>query len=219
MAGRGKVEPKDTIPSERVLTINKNGEIILAKEPIHFYDKSMNGLDCGLSFGKAVINHIPDSISVLLIPTAIGGSSINQWIGDSLHRNVRLLTNFKEKAEIAKKYGIIKGILWHQGESNANKNDWYDHKNRMTNLFLKFRDIVNNKDLPILIGQVGSYSGDEYWLKINEQIKRYSLSDTNSIIISTSDLKDKGDKVHFNSESQRLLGKRFADGYINKYLE
>jgi hypothetical protein len=216
MAGRGLVEPQDTIPNQRVLTINQNNEIILAKEPLHFYEKSMTGLDCGLSFGKTIVNHIPDSISILLIPTAVGGSSISQWIGDSLHRNVKLLTNFKERVKIAEKFGIIKGILWHQGENDANKTDLPDYKNRLVELFLKFREIVNNKELPIIIGELGAYSNDQYWLKINDQINLYSLIDSNSIVISTNDLKDKGDKVHFNSEGQRLLGQRFANGYINK---
>ena len=67
-----------------------------------------------------------------------------------------------------------------------------------------------------MIGELGTFSNDQYWVKINEQIKIYSLTDKNSIVISTGDLKDKGDKVHFDSESQRLLGQRFANGYINK---
>jgi len=108
MAGRGLVEPQDTIPSDRVFTLNKNAEIIVAKEPLHFYEPSMTGLDCGLSFGKEMIKHIPDSISILLIPTGVGGSSISQWLGDSTFRNVQLFTNFTEKMRIGREYGIIK---------------------------------------------------------------------------------------------------------------
>ena len=72
MAGRGLVGPQDTVPNNRVYTLNKQGNIIFAKEPLHFYEPTMAGLDSGLSFGKALIKHIPDSISVLLIPTAVG---------------------------------------------------------------------------------------------------------------------------------------------------
>ena len=78
MAGRGKVESIDTIPDYRIFTINKEGKLILAKEPLHFYEPKITGLDCGLSFGKELLKHIPDSISVLIMPTAIGGSSISQ---------------------------------------------------------------------------------------------------------------------------------------------
>src|SRR6185369_14432957 len=77
MAGRGLVEPQDTIPSERILAINKDGKLIVAKEPLHFYQNTLTGLDCGLSFGKAIVKEVPGRISVLLIPTAVGGSSIS----------------------------------------------------------------------------------------------------------------------------------------------
>ena len=33
----------------------------------------------------------------------------------------------------------------------------------------------------------------------------------------TFDLKDKGDKIHFNSEGQRIMGQRFAIEYLNKH--
>jgi len=36
----------------------------------------------------------------------------------------------------------------------------------------------------------------------------------NSRIISTQDLKDKGDLLHFNSKGQRTMGKRFAKEYL-----
>jgi hypothetical protein len=107
MAGRGKVEPDDTIPNTRILSINKNGDLIIAKEPLHFYEPSMTGLDCGLSFGKTLLKHIPDSITILIIPTAVGGSSISQWINDSIFRNVTLFSNFS-KQSIIKSKNILK---------------------------------------------------------------------------------------------------------------
>src|SRR6476660_10145705 len=59
MAGRGIVEPEDTISNNRILSINKDGQIIIAKEPLHFYEPTLTGLDCGLSFAKALIKKIP----------------------------------------------------------------------------------------------------------------------------------------------------------------
>ena len=38
MAGRGIVEAEDTISDKRIFSINKDGQIIIAKEPIHFYE-------------------------------------------------------------------------------------------------------------------------------------------------------------------------------------
>lgn len=217
MAGRGLVEPQDTVPNEKIYTINKNGGLIIAKEPLHFYETSikMTGLDCGLSFGKSLIKQIPDSISVLLIPTAVGGSSISQWLGDSIHRDVKLLTNFKEKAKIGMNYGQIKGILWHQGESDAKPENISYYNNRLSKLINEFRKIIRNEKLPVLIGELGSYSNNnDLWLNINEQIKAYVLTDSNATNIYTYDLKERGDKVHFDSEGQRIMGQRFANEFI-----
>jgi hypothetical protein len=218
MAGRGFVEPKDTLPSPRVLTINAKGQVILAKEPLHFYEPAMAGLDCGLSFGKSLLKHVPGNISILLIPTAVGGSSISQWLGDSVHRNVRLFSNFRDKVEIGKKYGQVKAILWHQGESDANEKDYRQYEQRLSTLFNTFRRVINSDTLPILIGHLGSYStNDKYWKLINQQLDSYALKDNNTAVIHTNDFKHKGDKVHFDSKGQRILGKRFAQAYIKKF--
>lgn len=215
MAGRGQVEPQDTLLSKRIITINKAGELIYAKEPLHFYEPSMTGLDCGLSFGRALLNNIPANVTILLIPTAVGGSSISQWLGDSIHRNVRLLTNFKEKVSLARKYGRIKGILWHQGERDANPKDFSLYKDRLTALFAIFRETANNSTLPIIMGELGSYSKNaDNWVKLNEQINLFSASDPNTAVVHTADFVHKGDFTHFNSDGQRMLGQRFAEAYM-----
>lgn len=214
MAGRGLVEPQDTVSNSRVYTINAQGDIIYAKEPLHFYEPSMTGLDSGLSFGKALIKQIPDSISVLLIPTAVGGSSITQWLNDSEHRKVKLLTNFKEKVALGMRFGALKGILWHQGESDAKPDDVPQHYNRLSELFHRFRGIAGNDKIPIILGELGSYSTNELWPKINEQLNSYVSSDPYAGLIKTSDLQEKGDKVHFNSEAQRTMGERYASVFM-----
>ncbi len=215
MAGRGLVEPQDTIPSQRVLALDANGSIIVAKEPLHFYEPSLTGLDCGLSFGKTLIKSLPDSVSVLIIPTAVGGSSISQWLGDSLHRDVRLLSNFREKVALGSNYGIIKGLLWHQGESDANPDAIPLYGERLSELISIFRDICQDSSLPVLLGELGSFSNNrDNWELINHIIHQYAETDSRSAVISTSDLKDKGDRVHFDSNGQRVMGERFAIEYL-----
>lgn len=220
MAGRGMVEPQDTISNKRILSINKNGQLIIAKEPLHFYEPDLTGLDCGYSFGQIMIKNIPDSISILLLPTAVGGSSISQWLGDSLFRNVKLFSNFLAKVEIGKQYGTIKGILWHQGESDTNEKNIPFYPERLSKLFTKFRLAVGNNNLPILLGELGSFSKNKKGFElINKAIHNYSAQDANTAVIATGDLKHKGDSLHFNSKAQRTMGKRFAEAYLNKYLK
>lgn len=215
MAGRGFVEPLDTISSTRILTINKNNEIILAKEPLHFYEPTMAGLDSGMSFARNLIKEVPENVSVLLIPTAVGGSAIGQWIGDSLHRNVKLLSNFKQKVVLAKKYGTVKGILWHQGESDASPQGVAAYAKSMSILAKEFRSAVGQRNLPIVAGELGNYSKKEaLWMALNRELHNYTKKDKNFAVISAADLDDKGDRVHFNSEGQRMLGLRYAEAYL-----
>jgi hypothetical protein len=212
MAGRAFIEPQDTIPNERILTINSHNELILAKEPLHFYEPGLTGLDCGLSFGYSLLKTIPENITVLLLPTAVGGSSIAQWINDAYHRNVKLYSNFKDKITLGQEYGIIKGILWHQGENDATSSETIEvYKEQLKKLFDLFRKDADDLNLPILIGELGSFSiVDTNVLAINRQIREYVKTDKNAFLIKTDDLKDNGDKIHFDSEGQREMGKRFA---------
>lgn len=217
MAGRGFVEPQDTLPNKRLLTINKDLELVYAKEPLHFYEPHLTGLDCGMSFGRTLLSSVPDSVSILLIPTAIGGSSIQQWLGDSTFRGVKLMSNFKEKLKLANMHGTVKGILWHQGEANSNDDeDIKSHSARLEQLFRIFRNIAHDESLPILAAELGSYSSNpKNWQAINAAIKATVAKDAYSSLISTQDLRHKGDQVHFNSEGQRAMGERFARAYLN----
>jgi hypothetical protein len=215
MAGRGFVRPRDTIASDRILTINQKGALILAKEPLHFYEPTRTGLDCGLSFAKTLLKSIPDNITILLIPTAVGGSSLRQWINDSTYRSVQLLTNFKQKVALGKMYGTIAGILWHQGESEANATNIPLFKNNLATLFTSFRSIVGNPELPILVGELGQFEPNATnKMMINQQLLELKNKDLFTALISSKNLQCMSDSVHFNSKSQRLLGKRYARAFV-----
>ncbi|GGD44718.1 acetylxylan esterase [Emticicia aquatilis] len=220
MAGRGQVVPSDTIPNKRILSLNKQGELIYAKEPLHFYEPTRTGLDCGVSFANRLLKQIPDDVSILLIPTAVGGSAISQWLGDSTYRDVKLLSNFKEKVAIGQKYGVVKGILWHQGESDASEKRIPFHTQNLSKLFGTFRNFIGIKNLPIILGELGSYSKtNDNWQKINQELRVYVSKDRYSTIVQTQDFKHKGDNVHFDSAGQRALGERFALAYLLKFYK
>lgn len=220
MAGRGQVEREDTIPHPRILSIDSNGHLIIAKEPLHFYEPSLTGLDCGMSFARNLLEKAPADITILLLPTAVGGSSISQWLGDSVHRQVKLYSNFLEKLAIAKKYGTLKGILWHQGESDTNDQGIQLYPERLQHLFERFRKDAGLNKLPILLGELGSYSGNQAnWKLLNIAIHAYALSDKNSAVIPTGDLHHKGDQLHFDAKGQREMGKRFANVWWQQFYQ
>ncbi len=219
MAGRGLVEPQDTIADPRILTINQNDEVVLAKEPLHYYEPPRTGLDCGMSFARTLIKSVPKNVSLLIVPIAVGGSSIQQWLGDSTWHDIKLLSNAKEKMAVAKKFGIYKGILWHQGESNANERDIPQHTSRLTALADSLRRIAGVKDLPFVVGELGSFSNNpEMFSRINERLQAFTKTDRHSALITTSDLPHKGDNLHFDGPAQRTMGERFAKAYVEKFF-
>lgn len=218
MEGRGFVEPQDTISNNRILTINSKNELVIAKEPIHFSTPAYRGLDCGMSFANELLKSVPKDVVILLLPTAVGGSPIEKWIKDLPHRKINLYSNFKEKLELGKQYGNIKAILWHQGESDANAAGISNRDQNLKTLFASFRKDIGNEKLPILIGEIGSFSKEpELWAEINKANRKYIQDDKYADIVETADLKDNGDKIHFDGESQREMGKRFAKKYIKRF--
>lgn len=219
MAGRGQVMPEDTLIDARVWTINSNNQVILAKEPMHWYEPNLRGLDCGLSFAKKYIKSLPADEYVLIIPTAVGGSNTTQWLSDANHRGVNLLSNFKQKAALAKSLGTIEAILWHQGEGDANENAAPGYVDRIVQLFQDFRNTIGNDQLPILLGELGNFgSGKDEWMQlINQKIHELEAIIPGISVIYTGDLKDKGDKLHFDSHGQRTMGIRFAEAYLQTF--
>lgn len=213
MAGRGKVEAIDTLTHPRVLMLDKQMQWVLAKDPLH-YDKPIAGTGLGLTFGK-ILAEKNDSIKVGLIPCAKGGSSINQWFQDSLHQatNSYPYNEMIDKARKAMTEGTLKGILWHQGESDTGTEvdlEYYPEKfSRMLDSI--WVDLAIDP-LPVVMGEIGHF----YYVKrplarklnnIFGQIARNSCTG----LVKSDQLGHKGDTVHFNAASYRELGKRYAD--------
>ena len=81
MAGRGTVEPQDTLGNSKILCLNRDGDWEIAKDPIHF-DKPVAGVGPGLSFAREMLKTADKDIVIGLIPCAAGGSSIDILLQD-----------------------------------------------------------------------------------------------------------------------------------------
>lgn len=219
MAGRGRVTTRDTVTHKRIITLNAKGEWVPAKEPLHYYEPKRQGLDCGMSFARELLNYVPENVSIAMIPCAVGASSISQWLGDSLHRGVQLYSNIEEKLELAQKKGTIKAILWMQGESDANPDGVASYEDKLRALIEKMRASAGQDDLPILLGELGHFAQDEERIKYREVISDITLkvseSTDNTAFVKVAGLSPKDDNVHFNSASLRELGRRYAIAYID----
>lgn len=219
MAGRGVVEPEDTLTRPDILMLDSLDQWVPAKEPLHYYEPSRRGLDCGLAFGRELMRLNGDSIIIGLVPCAVGGSSVEQWLHDDIHRDVRLFTNFRHKLEKARSFGIIKGILWHQGEANTDSLSLLTYSTMLDSLFGLMRQEARQPDLPIIMGELGEFlpfsqfNGGQF--KLNRILHQKDSMTDNLLLVSSQGLQHKGDTIHFNSESLRELGKRYARAFMH----
>ena len=77
--------------------------------------------------------------------------------------------------------------------------------------------MARNDSPPVLLGEWVPSPRQANWKLINKAINEYSLEDRHTVVISTADLKHKGDSIHFNSKGQRMMGRRFAEAYLKKF--
>ena len=112
MAGRGVVEEQDKQSHPRVLKFTKENSWATATDPLHFDKPTIAGVGLGSSFGRALAEANPDA-TIGLIPCAVGGTPLSRW-----SKGGDLYAQALERARLALKDGVLKGILWHQGEGD-----------------------------------------------------------------------------------------------------
>ncbi len=216
MAGRGKVDPQDKVPSPRVLMLSKDGTWVPAVDPVH-YDKSAAGVGPGRTFALALAEEEDDEVVIGLIPAACGGSSITTWVPGGYHNQTRShpYDDALARTHRAMQDGTLKGVLWHQGESDVRLGSGY--KAKLKELIKRFRAEFNDPDLPIIIGQLGQFP-ERPWSKGRQavdQSQREVAEEMDFVgFVSSDGLTDNPDHVHFNAESQREFGRRYAEVYL-----
>lgn len=214
MAGRGILEAVDTMTHTRVFMLNQDTSWVLAKNPIHFDKPRVVGTGLGLEFGKIMADENKE-IKIGLVPCAKGGSAINQWYQDSLHSQTKSYP-YNEmifKAKKAMEVGIIKGILWHQGESDANSEESIEIYAAKFNELLSntFRDL-DIDPVPVVIGEIGhfQYKKKPLAIKLNAEFEQIAISNPCIGLVTSENLNHKGDTTHFDAQSYRELGRRYA---------
>jgi hypothetical protein len=217
MAGRGVVEAQDKTPHARVLMLNKEGKWVPAIDPMHF-DKTAAGVGLGKTFGQIVAEANP-GVTIGLIPCAVGGSPISTWKPGAFYSGTKThpWDDMAKRVEVALPAGTMKGILWHQGESDSNAEDAPGYEARLHNLVNRFRELVNSPDVPFIAGQMGRFD-DSPWnpekAVVDQAHQDLAKKVPHTAFVSAEGLKHKGDKVHFDSASFRELGKRYAEAYL-----
>lgn len=219
MAGRGLVEPSDTLPDNRIFFVTPDLKWALAKEPLQLYQPALTGLGPGLAFARTLLEKVETDIYIGLIPCAVGGSSTENWLSDSVYNGVRLKSNLAEKLKWAMKYGTVKGIIWHQGESDATVEKIPLFRENTETLFEFFRSVAGNPDLPVIAGELGIFPGVEKnrleYLQINDILSSIAADDPNTGLVRSFGTLPKPDMVHFDGPSQRVMGRRYALAWLS----
>jgi hypothetical protein len=219
MAGRGQVEPCDTVPHPRIFSVTPDKRWVVAREPLQLYQPALTGLGPGMAFARALVEELDEEIYIGLIPCAVGGSSVGNWLSDSLYKGVRLKSNFTDKLLWAKEYGTVKGIIWHQGEADATAEKIAFYKSDLTLLLDYFREVTGDDNLPVIAGELGIFPGVEEnrqeYLCLNDILLEISQDDPYMALVRSFGLKAKADNVHFDGPSQRIMGRRYAAAWLS----
>ena len=177
-------------------------------------------------FGRTMLAHLPENITIGVVPVAIGGCRIEHLSKDydlsGVKQEAEWFRNYMSAyenqpykrlidcAREAQKTGVIKGILLHQGESNNGDVEWCLKVKKIYDDIIS--DLSLNPDsVPLIAGEVVSTEMGGVCGGMNSIIG--TLPETLPIahVVSSAGLPQKGDGLHFTAPAYRELGSRYAE--------
>ena len=202
--------PMDQETHPRILKLNSWNSWELAKEPLT--DGLEIAIGPGMSFAKKLAGEEED-ITIGLVPLAVGGTHLSQWSKGAKFYNATL-----QAAAVARQYGVIKGILWHQGEHDGIfYSEASTYATRLAQLEDDLRKDLRIVDLPFITGGLvaGVANSGHHWAPlVGDQIWQNAAQTYLTGYVTTSDLPYLSDYLHFTTASQRILGERYCDEYL-----
>ena len=164
------------------------------------------GLSFSYNFAKMVEENTGTQIG--LVVNARGGTSIDDWAATA---TAGYYTSALTQVNAALALGgsTLKGILWHQGESDRNDASYIT---KLTAIISAFRTDLTMPNLPFFAGELSQQRTDNG--NFNSNIRNITDSNDPAYIASTEVVSTAGlntsDRTHFNSNGQRVLGYRYA---------
>jgi hypothetical protein len=209
MEGDWTIEDQDRVVDSRFKVLAdfdvpnrgwKKGQWYTAVPPLTRRTKGISLIDY---FGRTMVADLPKNVRVGVVKVGVSGTKIELWDKDSYREYLATADDWKVKiadeydghpyaylvelAKIAQQSGVIKGILLHQGESNAEDKDWPNkvkkiYDNLMKDLCLK------PETVPLLAGEVVNADHGGEKASANQIIKRLPETLPNSYVISSTGL-------------------------------
>ena len=164
---------------------------------------SMYGIGPWLSFAETMAAQDPD-VTIGIINVAVGGTTLAQWMkrGDMTELALPVIRRAMED-------GTLKGMIWHQGEAGTGI-EGGDYARLFQEMIGYYRSTLGKPNLPIVAGTIGRMGvGGE----VNEAVHRVAERDL-QVRAAVSAHRTLKDVVHYDNESQRILGSRYADAML-----
>ena len=212
------MEEQDLKTHPRIVSLDKSLTWVPAKDPLHFDKPRVVGVGLGKTFALDYAKQNPD-VMVGLVPCAVGGSPISSWEPGAFDKATKTYPYDDTLPRIrhAMKSGVLKGILWHQGESDSGKKATAAvYEEKLHALVERFRTELNAKDVPFVVGQMGQFA-ERPWSDSKKRVgavhRSLPVKVPRTAFASSDGLTHKGDEVHFDSASYRQLGHRYFAAY------
>lgn len=175
-------------------------------------------------FGRTMVEKTPEGIKIGVVVVAVAGCDIGLFLKDKYTNYTGGQSWYTERVnayggnpygrliEMAKKAqedGVIKGIIFHQGESNAGSQSWPGDVKKVYDNIIS--DLGLGDNIPFLAGEVlrsGVSSGaNSNVAKLPQQSKNFYVVSSEGFNQALSD----NQNVHFTSQEYRDFGKRYAE--------
>ena len=203
--------------------VRKRGEWYTAIPPLC---RQGTGLTPADYFGRTMVEKQADNITVGVINVAVGGTSIKgfmeEYVADYVAGETDWFKNYMasydnnpfrrlvETAKRAQNYGIIRGILMHQGETDGGMGNWTENVKKVYERLLSELNLSAD-NVPLLAGETVQTDQGGYCGGFNSVIATLPNVIPTAHVISSKGCPQKGDGLHFTAEGYRTIGKRYAE--------
>jgi hypothetical protein len=232
MEGNARIQPQDTTVDPRLRVLETVDCADLNRTKGNWYTavpplaRCHTGLTPADYFGRTLIARLPKKITVGIINVSVAGCKIElfqednyksyvatapAWMVNMINEyNGNPYAHLVEMAKLAQKYGVIKGILLHQGESNPNDTLWTQKVKGIYDMLLHDLQLKARKT-PLLAGELVNADQGGKCAPMNNIIDKLPEVMPNAYVISSSGCPSSPDKLHFTAEGYRMLGVRYGE--------